>query len=160
VRTTPGLESCAVWSISAATEVTPEIVEAFARLMPLLSQTAPAPTAAEIEDIITCPATTLLLARDGEGGPIAGTLTLAVFPIPSGVRAWIEDVIVAQETRGRGCGEALTRAAIEVASTAGARTVDLTSRPSREAANRLYQRVGFAQRETSVYRYELDGESR
>jgi ribosomal protein S18 acetylase RimI-like enzyme len=145
-----------VWSISAVTEVTSEIVEAFARLMPLLSQTAPAPTAAKIEAIVASPATTLLLARDGEGGPIAGTLTLAVFQIPSGVKAWIDDVIVAEETRGRGCGEALTRAALETASAAGARTVDLTSRPSREAANRLYQRMGFARRETSVYRYALD----
>ncbi len=144
-----------MWSISAASEVTPEIVGAFVRLMPLLSQSAPAPSVAVLEAIVSSPATTLLLARDGEGGPIVGTLTLAVFQIPSGVRAWIEDVIVGEETRGRGCGEALTRAALEVAAAEGARTVDLTSRPSREAANRLYQRVGFDRRDTTVYRYGL-----
>jgi ribosomal protein S18 acetylase RimI-like enzyme len=53
-------------------------------------------------------------------------------------------------------GEALNRAALDKAKAVGAKTVDLTSRPSREAANRLYQRIGFAQRETNVYRYELD----
>jgi len=78
-----------------------------------------------------------------------------VFRIPSGVRALIEDVIVAEATRGRGCGDQLTQAALEAARRAGARTVDLTSRPSREAANRLYQRLGFERRDTNVYRYDL-----
>ena len=81
------------------------------------------------------PCTRLLLARDGEGGPIVGTLTLALFRIPTGVRAWMEDVIVAAEVQGRGCGEVLTRAALEIAASCGARTVELTSRPSRQAAN-------------------------
>jgi ribosomal protein S18 acetylase RimI-like enzyme len=81
-------------------------------------------------------------------------LTLAVFPIPTGVRAWIEDVVVDQSARGRGVGEALSRRALELAAQAGARTVELTSRPSREAANRLYRRLGFEARETNVYRYQ------
>jgi len=84
-----------------------------------------------------------------------GTLTLALFRLPSGVRAWIEDVIVSESVRGRGCGEELTRAALDAARQAGARTVELTSRPSRQAANRLYQRLGFKVRETNVYRFEL-----
>ena len=84
---------------------------------------------------------------------IIGALTLAVFRIPTGVRAWIEDVVVDESARGRGVGETLTREAIRHASERGARTVDLTSRPSRVAANRLYQRVGFVERETRVYRY-------
>jgi ribosomal protein S18 acetylase RimI-like enzyme len=98
------------------------------------------------------------LASDGEegagAGDIVGTLTLVVFPIPTGTRALIEDVVVDETARGRGVGEALTHAAIDRARAAGARTVDLTSRPSREAANRLYQRLGFEQRETNVYRFD------
>jgi ribosomal protein S18 acetylase RimI-like enzyme len=86
---------------------------------------------------------------------VIGTLTLALFRIPTGVRAWIEDVVVDEAARGRGAGEALTREALRLAEEAGARTVDLTSRPEREAANRLYQRLGFERRSTSVYRLEL-----
>jgi ribosomal protein S18 acetylase RimI-like enzyme len=141
-----------VVTVSEATEATPEVVEAVARLLPLLSSSAPAPTAAQIAEIIASPATTLFLARDDESGAIHGTLTLVLFRIPTAVRAWIEDVIVAEEARGQGCGDALNRAALEAAAAAGARTVDLTSRPSRQAANRLYQRLGFVARDTNVYR--------
>ncbi len=141
--------------IDAAPAGDAEVIEAIGRLLPLLSRSAPAPTAAEVDEITASPATTLLIARDGAGGPIVGTLTLALFRVPSGVRAWIEDVIVSSEVRGRGCGEQLTRAALDAARAAGARTVDLTSRPARESANRLYMRMGFRTRETNVYRYEL-----
>jgi ribosomal protein S18 acetylase RimI-like enzyme len=125
------------------------------RLLPLLSRSAPAPSAAEVAEIVSSSATTLFIARADPEGPIVGTLTLAMFRIPSGLRAWIEDVIVAEEARGHGCGEVLTQVALDAARTAGARTVELTSRPTREAANRLYQRIGFTLRETNVYRYEL-----
>jgi len=141
--------------VSPATSATPEIVSAVARLLPLLSASAPAPSADELDEIIASPATTLFVARDGEDGPIVGTLTLAVFRIPTGVRAWIEDVIVSEEARGQGAGEALSRAALTSAAAAGARTVELTSRPSRQAANRLYQRIGFTERATNVYRYQV-----
>jgi len=104
--------------------------------------------------MIESPAITLLVARN-DGGEIVGSLTLAMFRIPTGRRAWIEDVVVDSAQRGRGIGEALTREALAIAKAAGATTVDLTSRPSREAANRLYQRVGFEKRETNVYRYKL-----
>ena len=80
-------------------------------------------------------------------------LTLVVFRIPTGVRAWIEDVVVDETMRGRGVGEALSQEAVRRAIGAGARTIDLTSRPSREAANRLYQRLGFTLRDSNVYRY-------
>ena len=80
-------------------------------------------------------------------------LTLATFTIPTGLRAWVEDVVVDGEARGQGAGQALVEAAVEHAGKLGARTVDLTSRPSREAANRLYRRAGFKLRETNVYRY-------
>ena len=82
-------------------------------------------------------------------------MILVLFPLASGLRAWIEDVVVDESARGRGIGAALNRQAIEIARQAGARTVDLTSRPDREAANRLYARLGFNQRNTNVYRLEL-----
>ena len=131
-----------------------ELVDAMARLVPQLSSSAPAPTAYELEAIVTSPATTLFVARDGSG-TIVGSLTLAVFRIPTGVRAWIEDVVVDESARGAGAGAALVRAAIDLAAAEDARTVDLTSRPDREAANRLYRRLGFEQRATNVYRYAV-----
>ena len=133
-----------------------ELVDAFARLIPQLSSSNPPPTAAELAEIIAAPATTLLLAVDDDG-TVLGALTLAIFRIPTGLRAWIEDVVVDGAARGRGVGEELNRVALERARDAGATTVDLTSRPSREAANRLYQRIGFVARETNVYRYDLEG---
>ncbi|WP_208027643.1 GNAT family N-acetyltransferase [Rhabdothermincola sediminis] len=131
----------------------PEVVAALQRLTPQLSSSSPPPTAEELAEIVASPATVLFLARSG--GEIVGSLTLAIFRIPTGLRAWIEDVVVDESARGQGVGEALNRAALERARAAGARTVDLTSRPSREAANRLYQRIGFVRRETNVYRFEL-----
>jgi len=146
-----------VFVIEEALDATEEIVTAIGDLLPLLSTSAPRPTAAEVGEITGSPATKLLVARDGEDGPVVGTLTLALFRIPTGIRAWIEDVIVSESVRGRGCGEALTVAALDVARQAGARTVDLTSRPSRQAANRLYQRLGFEARQTNLYRFDLAG---
>ena len=104
--------------------------------------------------MIASPATDVLIARDGSD--VLGALTLVVFRIPTGVRAWIEDVVVDDSARGRGVGEALNQFALELARSKGAKTVDLTSRPSRAAANRLYQRLGFVARDTNVYRYSLE----
>jgi ribosomal protein S18 acetylase RimI-like enzyme len=134
-------------------KVTSEVVEAFGRLLPQLSRSAPRLGQAELETIVDCPANTVLLARSG--GAIIGTLTLVMFPLPSGLRAWIEDVVVDESARGQGAGEELTREALRIAREAGARTVDLTSRPSREAAGRLYERVGFEIRESRLYRHTL-----
>ncbi len=131
-----------------------ELLAAFRRLMPQLSS-ASAPSAYELEDVVTSPATTVFVARD-EDRAVVGVLTVATFRVPTGVRAWIEDVVVDEGSRGQGVGEALVRAAIELAEEAGARTVDLTSRPEREAANRLYLRCGFEPRPTNVYRYALE----
>ena len=139
--------------VEEAASVTPALVEAFARLTPQLSSSSPPPGAAELEEMIGARGTTVFVARLGD--TIVGSLTLVVFRIPTGLRAWIEDVVVDEQARGRGAGEALNRAAIAKAASLGARTVDLTSRPSREAANRLYQRLGFAARETNVYRYSV-----
>jgi ribosomal protein S18 acetylase RimI-like enzyme len=138
--------------IEIVDEVTPELVEAMARLLPQVSSSAPALTEADLADIVGSPANRLLVAR--LDGRIVGSLTLILFRIPSGRRAWIEDVVVDAVARGQGVGERLNRYALEVAVAYGARTVDLTSRPSREAANRLYQRLGFQPRSTNVYRYE------
>ena len=137
--------------------VTDELVEALEGLIPQLSSSSPPPDAAALAEIVGGDATHLLVARDGDGpglgGRIVGSMTLVVFRIPTGVRAWIEDVVVDGSARGQGVGEMMNRAALELAIARGARTVDLTSRPSREAANRLYRRVGFQERETNVYRY-------
>jgi ribosomal protein S18 acetylase RimI-like enzyme len=137
--------------VEEATAVDGELVAAWERLIGQLSRSAPAPSRSELEEIATSPATRLLVARD-DAGAIVGSLTLAIFRIPTGVRAWIEDVVVDEAARGQGIGAALTREAMRLATEAGARTVDLTSRPDREAANRLYQAVGFERRETNVYR--------
>lgn len=139
--------------IEQAAGVTPELVEAFARLIPQLSRSSPPPGEAELAALLAHPACTVLMARDGQGGAYLGTMTLVMFPIPTGLRAWIEDVVVDDSARGRGVGELLNRTALDRAVAAGARTVDLTSRPSREAANRLYQRLGFQPRETNIYRW-------
>ena len=134
-----------------------ELVGAMARLVPQLSSSSPVPTITELMELVESGATHLLVARDADGGPddgrILGSMTLVVFRIPTGVRAWIEDVVVDEAARGRGVGEALNREALALAARLGARTVDLTSRPGREAANRLYQRLGFEVRETNVYRH-------
>ena len=140
--------------VEEATSVTPELVAAFRRLTPQLSRTAPAPGGAELAEMVRSPATILLMARDPEKGLI-GSLPLVLFRSPTGLRAWIEDVVTDEESRGRGVAEILCREALNRASAAGARTVDLTSRPSREAANRLYRRLGFVQRDTNVYRWSL-----
>lgn len=139
--------------VSVATEATPELVEAFSRLIPQLSKSSPPPTAAELAEMVASEACDVLIAIEGD--VILGTLTLVTFRIPTGVRSWIEDVVVDEAGRGKGVGDALNRFALDVARSKGAKTVDLTSRPSREAANRLYRRIGFIQRETNIYRYDL-----
>lgn len=142
-----------------AVQVTPvvtatvELLDAFHSLIPQLSTSSSPITMAELQGIVGDSATVVFVARDG--GVIVGLLTLAMFRIPTGMRAWIEDVVVDGRARGKGVGEALNRAALATARQRGAKTVDLTSRPSREAANRLYQRIGFVRRDTNVYRYEL-----
>jgi ribosomal protein S18 acetylase RimI-like enzyme len=138
-------------AVEEATEVTPALVEAFAGLIPQLSSSNPPPTAAELAEMVSSPASVLLVARDAEGAVI-GSLTLALFRVPTGLRAWIEDVVVDESARGAGAGEALVLEAVRRARGAGARSIDLTSRPSREAANRLYLRLGFEARTTNVYR--------
>ena len=140
--------------ITEATVVDDDLVGAMARLVPQLSSSGSPPDVEDLEAIVASDSSVLLIAVSER--VIVGVLTLVLFRIPTGLRAWIEDVIVDEAARGRGIGEVLNQAAIERARAAGARTVDLTSRPSREAANRLYQRLGFVERETNVYRRVID----
>lgn len=140
-------------SIRAASEVDDAVVAAFARLIPQLSSSSPAPTAAELLAIVDNPNSVLFLAE--VDGALVGSLTLAFYRIPTGLKAWIEDVVVDASARGHGVGEALNLAAIAEARSRGAKNVSLTSRSSREAANRLYQRLGFTPYETNLYRYSL-----
>jgi len=140
--------------IDIVTDVTDEVVEAFGALVPQLSSSSPPPDRSLLEAIVADPDSALLLAR--LDGRIVGSLTLATYRIPTGIKAWIEDVVVDESARGHGVGESLSRAAIEEARRRGAKDVNLTSRPSREAANRLYERIGFEARQTNVWRYAFD----
>jgi ribosomal protein S18 acetylase RimI-like enzyme len=138
-------------AIEELREVSDEVAEAFARLLPQLSTSASQLDAAAIRQIISSPAVTVLVARSGSA--IVGTLSLVVFRIPTGVRAWIEDVVVDSAAGRQGIGSALVSEAVQLATKAGARSVDLTTRPARVAAGNLYERAGFTQRDTRVYRY-------
>jgi ribosomal protein S18 acetylase RimI-like enzyme len=142
--------------IEVVQKVTDEVVAGFGRLLPQLSKSAPPLDADALTAIASAQANTVLIAR--VGGEIVGTLTLVIFPIPTGIRAWIEDVVVDESMRGKEfggkrVGEALTVEAVRIATEVGARTVDLTTRPARVAAGRLYERLGFEQRDSRVYRY-------
>ena len=141
-------------TVEIAVEVTEELVTSLNQLLPQLSSNAAPLSAAEVEALVTSPATVVFVARDD--GRIVGSLTLVVFSIPTGLRAWIEDVVVDEPARGKGVGEALTNAAIEESRRRKVRSIDLTTRPSREAANRLYARLGFELRQTNVYRLSVE----
>ncbi len=143
--------------VKEITEMSQKVCDAFARLVPQLSSSASIPTYEEVEDLINSKAGIVLAAIDTDdpNNEILGTMTLVVFRVPTGIRAWVEDVVVDSNARGKGVGEKLVRSAVERAKQEGAKTVDLTSRPSREAANRLYRRCGFETRETNIYRIKL-----
>lgn len=143
--------------VSEASEATEEFAAAFQRLVSQLSKSAEPPTAADLAEIVRSPATLLLVAYAEDVAPseIIGSLTLVLFRIPTGLRARIEDVVVDESARGAGAGRALNLAAMKRAMAEGARSIDLTSSPAREAANELYLSLGFKQRDTNVYRVEL-----
>ena len=138
--------------VEVLTKVTDEVVEAFGRLLPQLSRSAAAARPGGAGRGSSSLGGQHPAGRPADG-VITGTLTLVMFPIPTGLRAWIEDVVVDEAARGQGIGEALTHEALRIAREAGARTVDLTSRPSRVAAGRLYERVGFEIRDSRLYRF-------
>ena len=140
-------------AIEIATTVSDELVAAFDRLIPQLSSSSPPPGREGLQSIVDDRDSVLYVARIG--GQVVGSLTLATYRIPTGLKAWIEDVVVDEAARGRGIGEALSVAALEEARRRGAKDINLTSRPSREVANRLYLRLGFQLRDTNVYRYDF-----
>jgi ribosomal protein S18 acetylase RimI-like enzyme len=135
------------------TQFSEKVLEAINELLPQLSSSARILTESELTEIIRSESSHLLMAE--ESGIFHGSLTLVTFKIPTGIRAWIEDVVVNENARGKGVGQLLSDRAIDLAREMGAKTVDLTSRPSREAANALYKKVGFERRETNVYRYTI-----
>lgn len=135
-------------------DVDEELVAAFARLLPQLSVNAALPGADRLREVVATPGTALLIARDGPA--ITGSLAIAIVELATGTRALIEDVVVDDSTRGRGVGRLLVEAALDHARREGAAFVDLTSNPSRVAANALYQRAGFEQRTTNVYRFTYE----
>jgi ribosomal protein S18 acetylase RimI-like enzyme len=136
-------------NVGRVTEADDALAAAVARLVPQLSPKRQAAGLAELAELVATPGTSLIVARDGDA--VIGMLTLIVYRVPTGVRAWIHDVVVDETARGRGVGEALAQEALRLAESAGAISVELTTRQEREVANRLYRRLGFEQRETNVY---------
>ena len=133
------------------TQYSDSVLEAINGLLPQLSKSAVPLSKADLIAIIQSEASHLLMAE--HDGQFCGSLTLAVFKIPTGTRAWIEDVVVNEDARRKGVGRLLSEHALGLATQRGAKTVDLTSRPSREAAKALYKKLGFELRETNVYRW-------
>ena len=129
-----------------------DVKDALNELLPQLSSSATALSDNSVKEIVESEASHLLMAKEND--IYYGSLTLVIFKIPTGIRAWIEDVVVDKDSRGKGVGKLLTEKAIELAEQHGAKTIDLTSRPSREAANALYRKAGFKQRDTNIYRYK------
>ena len=140
--------------VEVIADITDVDLAAVNRLIPQLSRSAPPLSADALKQIVSWDGNYLVIARDGDR--VVGMLTLVTFPIPTGLRAWIEDVVVDEAARGQGVGAALTQEAVRRARAVGARTVDLTSRPTRQAANRLYERLGFELRETNAYRFATE----
>jgi ribosomal protein S18 acetylase RimI-like enzyme len=138
--------------IEVATEASEELRAALERLLPQLSSSPP-PTLEQLAELVAHPDSVLFVAR--LEGVIVGSTTLVQYRIPTGLKAWIEDVVVDESARGHGVGEKLNLAALDEARRRGHKGVSLTSRPSREAANRLYQRIGFSLRQTNLYRYDF-----
>ncbi|MEO6714390.1 MAG: GNAT family N-acetyltransferase [Mycobacteriales bacterium] len=135
--------------------VTAELAQEITGLVSQLTSAATALTPDDVEAIVRSPATRLVLARDAITKQLIGMLTLVVVPVPSGMICRIEDVVVDESERGRGVGEKLVHVGVLLAGEAGANWVDLTSRPARNTANRLYERLGFLRRETNLYRLDL-----
>ena len=140
--------------IELVTQADEELYQAFQRLVPQLTDNNPPPSLNDLADLVRDASSTLMVARD-DHGKIFGALTLTVYRVPTGIRSIIEDVIVDNSARGQGIGDALMKYAINLAREKGAQNIALTSNPMREAANRLYLRVGFKKRETNAYQYKF-----
>jgi ribosomal protein S18 acetylase RimI-like enzyme len=142
--------------IGKVTEFTDELYEALQLLIPQMGIHKIPPTRDELTTLLTTPGAILLVARDSnDRGKIVGVLSLTIYRVPTGLRSIIEDVVVDEKMRRQGIGEGLVGRAIELAREAGANGVSLTSNPQREAANQLYQSMGFELRKTNAYFYKL-----
>ena len=143
-------------TIAEVTTMEQEVLDALVSLVPQLSATCRLPTYSQIAELVASSASRLFVARDSATETIVGTLTLVIFRTPTGLRASIEDFVVDEEFRGCGIGRLMCKRAIEAAKQKGAGMIDLTSNASREAANRMYESMGFEIRETNIYRKRLD----
>jgi GNAT superfamily N-acetyltransferase len=139
--------------IEAVTEATAEVHAALAHLLPQLNPKLAVPTMERLKAIVADPAVTLLVARDDD--QIVGTTTVIVYTTPFWIKARLDEVVVDESARGMGVGEALVKASLDLARSSGVEVVELQSGVQREAANRLYPRMGFKLRETNVYRIVL-----
>jgi GNAT superfamily N-acetyltransferase len=135
--------------VERVTEATDELVDAFARLVPQLSPGRAGPSRLELAKVLAAPGTHVLIARDGD--MVVGTLTLLLYRIPTGARGWIHDVVVDESGRGQGVGAALVQEALRLAEAAGVASVHLTARAHREAAHRMYGRMGFVEHPSEVF---------
>ncbi len=147
-----------IYMIQQVAEVTDQLYQACRHLVPQLTHNNPPPTREELALLLTGGSSILFIAQRQESASnaIIGLATLALYRVPTGLRGYIEDVIVDENARGKGIGEALTRACLDYAQNAGCPQVMLTCNPGRQAANRLYQRMGFELRKTNVYRYSFE----
>lgn len=134
-------------------QATPEVHKGLARLLPQLNAQLPIPTMERLQAIMADPASTLLVARDGE--EIVGTITLIIYTTPFWIKGRLDEVVVDESARGKGVGTALVKASLEIAREKGVEVVELQSGIQREAANRFYPSLGFKLRETNVYRIVL-----
>jgi len=139
-------------NIYRCTKITDEVVQAFQKLIPQLDPDCSIPSREYFNELILSDSSFLFLAEDEE---ITGSLTLIISQMPTGKKAWIEDVVVDKNNRGKGIGKKLIESAIEFAREKGISKIDLTSRPERVTANELYQKSGFKRRNTNVYRLKI-----
>ena len=140
-------------TIYKLTTVTDQVLAAFEKLIPQLAPDCVLPTKKDLEAIVNSDTTLLFMAE--EENEILGTLTLVFNKIPTGDKLWIEDVVVDNSARGKGVGVKLLQFSITYAKRQGIKSINLTSSPERVAANNLYQKLGFMQRETNVYRLTI-----
>jgi ribosomal protein S18 acetylase RimI-like enzyme len=129
----------------------------FENVLKLLLQLSPGtvlPSEEYFKSILTSENSHFFIA-ELDNKQIAGMLTIGVYSTPSGIKVWIEDVVVDESQRGKGFGRELMLFAIDYSKATGAGSVSLTSRPSRIAANELYKKMGFMQYATNVFKYQL-----
>lgn len=140
--------------IEIITKVTDEIVEAISALIPQLTSSSPKPSTDYLQRMLDSNTTTLFVAK--ENNNIVGMLSLVIYLVPSGKKSWIEDVVSDSGSRGKGIAKQLIQEALKFAEEQGLTKVDLTSNNQRLIAHKLYEKLDFEKRDTSVFRKTLD----